>query len=227
MKAIILAAGEGNRMRPLTEHIPKPMLTVHGKTLISYILESLPDAITEYIVVVGYKREVIQENLGSSYKGKPIRYVVQEQKTGTADALKLCHSFLEESERFLLTYADDIYDKESITRCLNHQYSLLVAETDEPERYGVVTLNSDGSVLEIEEKPESPKTNLIAPGIYILDTSIFKYEPKAVKGEYYFTTMLDQFIKEHKVFIEKASFWVTIGYPYDLEKAKDLLRSSS
>ena len=210
-------------MRPLTEHIPKPMLTVHGKPLLTYILESLPDAVTEYIVVVGYKREVIQDYFGTSYKKKPISYVIQEKKTGTADALKLCFPLLNDGERFLLTYADDIYDKESITRCLDHRYSLLVTETDEPERYGVVTLNKDGSVLDIEEKPTHPKSNLIAPGIYILDTNIFDYEPSTLNGEYYFTTMLDQFIKKHKVFTEKADFWVTIGYPHDIGKAEALL----
>ncbi|MDP2665462.1 MAG: sugar phosphate nucleotidyltransferase [bacterium] len=223
MKAIILAAGEGNRMRPLTEHIPKPMLTVLGEPLLLYIFESLPDAVTEFIIVVGYKKEVIQDYFGAAYNGKNITYVVQEEKTGTADALKLCHPLLADGERFLLSYADDIYDKESITRCLDHQYSLLVAETDEPERYGVVTLNKDRSVLDIEEKPTHPKSNLIAPGIYVLDTNIFEHEPTVVKGEYYFTTMLDQFIKEHKVFVEKADFWVTIGYPKDLAKAEHLL----
>lgn len=223
MKAIILAAGEGNRMRPLTEHTPKPMLMVLGKPLLTYVLESLPDAITEIIIVVGYKREAIQEYLGSDYEGRPITYVTQEQKTGTADALKLCHPHLADGERFLLSYADDIYDKESVARCLGHTYSMLVVETDEPERYGVVTLNDDGSVLDVEEKPDHPKSNLIAPGIYVLDTHIFDYEPSVVRGEYYFTTMLDQFIREHKVFTEKAEFWVTIGYPHDLEKAEELL----
>ena len=224
MKAIILAAGEGNRMRPLTENIPQTMLTVLGKPLLSYILESLPDAITEFIIVVGHKNEVIRDFLGTAYNGKKITYVFQEKKTGTADAFKLCRPYLAKEERFLLSYADDIYDKASIVRCLNHQYALLVVETEEPWRYGVVTLHTDGSVLAIEEKPTHPKSNLIAPGIYILDTHIFDYEPRAVKGEYYFTTMLDQFIQEHKVFIEKADFWVTIGYPHDLKKAEDLLK---
>ena len=224
MRAIILAAGEGIRMRPLTERVPKPMLTVLKKPLLSYILESLPDVITEFIIVVGYKREAIQNYFGDAYEGKPISYVIQERKTGTADALKLCRPRLNDGERFLLTYADDIYDKASITRCLDYHYSLLVTETDEPERYGVVMLNKDGLVLDIEEKPAHPKSNLIAPGVYVLDTSIFDHEPRMLNGEYYFTTMLDQFLKKHKVFSTKANFWITIGYPHDLEKAEHMLR---
>ena len=211
-------------MRPLTENTPKPMLMVLGKSLLFYIFQSLPDTITEFIIVVGYKKEVIQNHFGNAYNGKKITYVIQEKKTGTADALKLCRPYLNDGERFLLTYADDIYDAKSIVRCLEHQYSILVAETDEPERYGVVTLNADGSVLEIEEKPMHPKSNLIAPGIYILDTHIFDYEPSALNGEYYFTTMLNQFIKKHKVFVEKADFWVTIGYPHDIERAEEILK---
>ena len=88
----------------------------------------------------------------------------------------------------------------------------------------VVMLNKDGLVLDIEEKPAHPKSNLIAPGVYVLDTSIFDHEPRMLNGEYYFTTMLDQFLKKHKVFSTKANFWITIGYPHDLEKAEHMLR---
>src|SRR3989344_431556 len=223
MKAIILAAGEGKRMLSLTEKVPKPMIEVEGKPLLLYILESMPDSISEFIIVVGYKKEIIQNYFGNKFNGRKIAYVTQENKTGTADALKLCKNLLSDGERFLITYADDIYDKESITKCLNHNYSMLVMESKEPERYGVVSLREDGSVFEIIEKPENPKSNLIAPGIYVIDTGIFNDEPSMLKGEYFFTTMLDQFIKEHKVFTEKANFWVTIGYPRDLDIAKELL----
>ncbi len=220
MKAIILAAGEGKRLRPHTENMPKPMIKVHGKSLLQYILESLPDEISEYILVVGYKKEVIQEFFGNSFKGKPITYITQEEKTGTAHALTLCKNHLAPEERFLLTYADDIYDKESITNCLNHEFAILTAESDEPERYATMHFREDGSVSALIEKPDKPDTNLIAPGVYIINTDIFNYEPVLVKGEYYFTTMLDQFMKDHKVFPENTNFWVTIGYPRDLELAE-------
>lgn len=221
MKVIILAAGEGRRMMPLTKDTPKPMLRVLGKPLLEYIFESLPDEIDTIILVVGYKRELIEGYFGGYFSNKKIVYVVQEGVSGTADALKLCRPLLGADERFLLMYADDLYNKESITRCLNHQFSILVAEIADPRRYGVVELRGNGTVSNIEEKPEHPKTHLIAPGVYVLDTKIFNYEPTEVKGEYYLTTMLDQFLKDHPVFTEKTSFWATIAYPEDLVRAEE------
>ena len=225
MKALILAAGEGKRMMPLTKDMPKPILTVLGKPLLEHIFESLPDEIDTIILVVGYKREIIEQHFGDHFGDKKIIYVVQNGFSGTADALKLCRPLLKDGERFLLTYADDIYDKESITRCLEHPYSLIITEVSDPRRYGVVELRNDGTVLNIEEKPEHPKTNLVAPGVYVLDTKIFEYEPTQTKGEYYLTTMLDQFLKDHTFFAEKASFWATIAYPEDLQKAEELFRA--
>lgn len=227
MKALILAAGEGKRMMPFTKDLPKPMLPVLGKPLLEYIFESLPDEVDIIILVVGYKREVIEEYFGNHFGNKKIIYVVQNGVSGTADALKLCQPFLEHDERFLLMYADDLYNKESITRCLKYPLSLLVAEVEDPRRYGVVELRNDGTVLDIEEKPENPKSNLVAPGVYVLSTKIFEYKPTQTKGEYYLTTMLTQMLKDHIVFAEKASFWATIAYPEDIKKAENLIRASA
>lgn len=225
MKAIILAAGEGKRMMPLTKELPKPMLRVLGKPLLEYIFESLPDEIDTAILVVGYKREIIEKYFSNYFFGKKIVYVVQEGVSGTADALKLCRPLLSHDERFLLMYADDLYNKESITRCLKHPCSLIVAEVADPRRYGVVELREDGTVFDIDEKPENPKTNLIAPGVYVLDTKIFDYEPIETKGEYYLTTMLAKFLKDYPVFAEETSFWATIAYPEDLKKVEDQFRA--
>jgi len=225
MKAIIAAAGEGKRMLPLTLEKPKPMLEVLGKPLLAYILESLPDEIDEVLMVVGYKREIIQNYFGESYQNKKITYIVQEKKTGTGDAVLLCKPYLKEGERFLLSWADDIYDKGSIERCLTHEYCFLVVDAEDPRRYGVVLLNDDGSIKELKEKPEHPKSNTIAPGIYIIDTSIFNYSPGVIHGENHLTPMLDQFIRNHKVFTERAHFWITIGFPDDLRVAEEKMKS--
>lgn len=221
MKAIILAAGKGKRMLPLTQATPKPMLTILSKPLLEYILESLPDEIDTVILVVGYQREKIKDYFGSAFNGKNIRYLVQEDASGTADALILCKPFLEKNERFLLTYADDFYDKESLERCLEHEFSCIVSETSEPERYGVVELRNDGTISDLVEKPESPKTNLVAPGVYVIDTRIFDYEPSEMKGERYLTTMFQQFLKDHRVVAKRVLFWATIAFPEDLKKAEE------
>lgn len=224
MKALLLAAGEGKRMHPLTKEVPKPMLRLRGKPLLQHIIESLPVEVTELIVVVGYKQEAIRSYFGTEFQGRPIRYLVQESYTGTADALELCRPYLAEGERFVLTYGDDIYDTESIARCLTHQYAFLVGEVEDPRRYGVILLNQDGTIAEIEEKPEHPKSNLVAPGLYVLDTKIFDCRPHSEwPHEYYLMAMLNQFVTEQKVYGEKTGRWLTFAYPKDLEAAEMLL----
>ena len=111
MKAVILAAGEGVRMRPLTLKKPKPLLELAGKSLLHHIWELLPNKINEVILVVGYKARMIKKYLGKSFLGKKIVYVHQKTKKGTADALFLAKPYLNPKEKFLLLYADDLHDK--------------------------------------------------------------------------------------------------------------------
>lgn len=213
-------------MMPLTEKIPKPMLRLSGKPLLEHILEYLPQEIDEIIMVVGYKKEVIQDYFKESFQGRKITYLVQENPAGTFDALSLSRPYLEDGERFLLTFGDDIYDRESVARCLRHSYAFLIGEVADPRRYGVVVFNEDGETIqEIEEKPAHPKSNFVAPGVYIVDTSIFDYAPDAqLSQEHYLTNMFNQFVKENRVFVEKVGFWLTFAYPEDLEKAEELLK---
>jgi dTDP-glucose pyrophosphorylase len=224
MKVVILAAGEGLRMRPLTLELHKSMLPVLGKPLLHYIWESLPSMIDEVILVVGHRRETIQSYLMDEYLGKKITYVIQEKKTGTAHALQLCRSYLTDNQRFSLLYADDLHHRESIEKCLAYDRSVLVARVDNPKKFGVVTMDKTGRVIEIEEKPTEPKSNLVACEAYVLDQHIFDYEPtQSSSGEYYLTTMIEQLIRDHQVFAVETKFWHPIGYPADLETAKEAL----
>ena len=222
MKAVILAAGEGIRMRPLTIKKPKPMLELAGKPIIYHIFSTLPPEIKEVILVIGYKGEKIKNYLGDIFQNKKIKYVWQKEKKGTAHALLLCRKYLK-NEKFLLLYADDLHGKKGIENCLRHDLSILVSESKNPERFGVVNIDSDNCVLNIEEKPKKPKSNLVSTGVLVLDQRIFKYRPKRhPNGEYYITTVLDKLIRDHKVIAQKASFWFPIGYPEDLKRAEKL-----
>ncbi len=109
MRCIILAAGEGVRMRPLTLATPKPMIKVCGRPLLEHIIDALPAEVDELILVVGYLREQIRDYFGDSFKRFKINYIVQENKLGTYNALKLCEHLLRLEERFLLIYADDLH----------------------------------------------------------------------------------------------------------------------
>ncbi|TSC68205.1 MAG: glucose-1-phosphate thymidylyltransferase, partial [Parcubacteria group bacterium Gr01-1014_72] len=127
MQCIILAAGEGVRMRPLTLTTPKPLLRVYGKPIIDHILDSLPSAVDSVVLVVGYRREALIRYLGASRGGRRLEYIVQEKPTGTADALLKAREKL--TGAFLLLYADDLHDPEGLRRlAAGNRLALLAAE---------------------------------------------------------------------------------------------------
>lgn len=223
MKAVILAAGEGVRMRPLTLVIPKPLLEVGSKPLIEHIVDNLPEEINELIVVIGYKGEQIQEFLCEKFGGLKVKYVWQKEKLGTGHALKLCQPMLGR-EKFLMLYADDVHGEEGLSRLVARDLALAVAKVDDPRRFGVVLVDERGRIIDIEEKPENPKSKIVSAGAMMLDERIFDYQPyRHPNGEYYLTTMLEQMIKEHEVFAEPVSLWISIASPEDLKKAEEIL----
>lgn len=226
MKALIFAAGMGKRMQPLTFEKPKPLLEVAGKPLLTRIFEILPEEISEIILVIGYKGEMIKSYFGGEWQGKKITYIPQEEPLGTAHALQLCREHLEEGERFLLLFADDLYDRESLRRLLRHERAILVSEVPNPERFGIIVADENGAITDFEEKPRHPKSNLASTGAYLLDTAIFDYESELHEsGEYFLPPMLVKMMKDHDVHIERASLWIPIGYPEDLKKAEKILSS--
>ncbi|OGF61900.1 hypothetical protein A2926_00745 [Candidatus Giovannonibacteria bacterium RIFCSPLOWO2_01_FULL_44_40] len=226
MKAVILAAGEGVRMKPLTNNCPKPMIKILGKPLLHHIMDALPDEVNEVILVVGYLRNQIEEYFGKQFGRFKIKYVRQKEKLGTGHALHLCRKFLG-NDRFLMLYADDLQSKEDLTKLLNHRLALLVRSVKDPRRFGVVVEDKKGRILEIVEKPEHPPSNLASTGVKVLDSRIFQYPlVQHPNGEYYITYPLAQLAKEHEMMAVKADFWLPIGYPDDLKKAEKILRKT-
>ncbi len=226
MKCVILAAGEGQRMRPLTLETPKPLLKVAGKTLLEHIIGSLPPEIEELILVVGYKGEQIVDFFGEKFNGLKVKYVWQNEKLGTGHALKLCEPLLG-GERFMMLYADDIHGELGLRNLLKHELALASTLAEEPEKFGVISVAGDGKIIDIEEKPEKPRSNVVSAGAMVLDGRIFEYEPvRHSNGEFYLTDMVSQMLKKHAIFAVKASSWLPIGYPEDLKKAEEILKTN-
>ncbi|MBI5400779.1 MAG: nucleotidyltransferase family protein [Candidatus Yonathbacteria bacterium] len=224
MKAVIFAAGEGRRLHPLTLEMPKPLVEVLGKPLIQYTWEALPDVIDEVIVVVGYRKEMVRDFLGDEFMGKKVTYVEQFEPLGTAHALKLCKSHLGNEEKFLLMYADDIHGKEGVAKCVEYDRALLVSFVDDPRSFGVVVPNEDGTIKNIEEKPEHPKSNLAVTGVYVLSPEIFEHEVSHTrKGEYYLTDMIERYIHRNPMQIVESDLWLPVGYPHDITRAEEIL----
>lgn len=224
MQAVILAAGEGKRMRPLTLERPKPLILVAGRPILEHVIDALPREVDEIILVVGYKGEMIKKHFGDLYKSRRIKYVFQWMAAGTAHALSIAEPFLRD-ERFFLLNADDLHGKKAFEKALTYPLALLAATHDDPSKFGVIELCADGTLASIIEKPEAPPTNLISTGAMIIDKRIFDYEAvRHENGEYYMTYPLGLFAKEHPITVVEQDFWVPVGCPEDIAIAEEKLR---
>lgn len=224
MQCIILAAGKGTRLRPLTEHTPKPLVTVLGKPLLDHIVEALPSAVDELIIVTGYLEEQIRNHCGEEFHGRRVKYVHQAEQKGTGHALWLCKDFIK--GRFLFMFADDLHGAKDIARAASYTRSMLTLTTHTPERFGIVVRHPDGTLAEMIEKPEHPPSNLASTGVMVLDEHIFEYDLKVEKnGEFYLTDIIAEYAKEYPIAIVEQDLWIPVGYPEDIEKAEKIIQS--
>src|SRR3989344_3002917 len=130
MQAIMFTAGDGSRMRPLTLTKPKALLEVRGKPILLHLGEVLPVAITELIIVVGYLREQIEAYCGKTFLGRPVTYVWQQEKTGTARALQLCQRHLKRESFMVLAAADDLIGAQALQDALTYERSIITSNND-------------------------------------------------------------------------------------------------
>lgn len=181
MKAVILAAGKGTRLHPLTLTRPKHLVPVGGKPIIDHVLTALRQAgITEAVIVTNYMAESLQRYLkdGKNY-AMTLEYAVQEQLKGTADAASYAEIFVQGN--FLLTYGDWLTTPEAIKTVLRtHEKekptaTMGVVAVENPEHYGIIE-HTNSYITRIVEKPprEKAPTNLANAGIYVLSTQIFE-----------------------------------------------------
>jgi len=224
MQAVILAAGKGERLRPLTEDTPKPMVRVNGKPILEYTFSILPENIDEIILVVGYKKRKIIDYFGDSYNGIPIKYVEQKVLNGTAGALDLTRSELREGP-FLFLYGDDLYHPDDLKDVVaSDEPVILVKEVDKPENFGVCIIDDDGYLVDLVEKPKNPPSNLVNPGVYLLNDEIFDVDKFVLpNGEYNLAAQIGLWAKQRKIKTAVARFWQPIGYVQDVEAGNKFL----
>lgn len=224
MQAVILAAGKSTRTYPLTLTRPKPMLKAANKPLLEHNLDAINGCVSEAIIVVGYRKEMIEAYFGRKYNSIKIRYVEQKEQLGTAHAISLVDHYIR--GKFLLMMGDDLYSRRDIKECIKHDYSILVAKVNNPCNFGVV-VERNGIMEDLIEKPQSFVSDLISTALYVLDRKIFgcimKIE-KSQRGELELPDAIRLLSKKEKICCVKSRGWIPIGYPWDLLKADNLLR---
>lgn len=200
MKAIVLAAGVGKRMLPLTQDIPKSLLRIGNQPIMDYIFDALPEEIDTVVVVVGYLENKIRMYLGAKYQGKNIRYVRQEELTGTATALLAARDLFSKGERFIIVYGDELPVTREIEECLSHKYSWLCCKSSNPRQSGIAKIDESGKIIEVVEKSENPPSDMSAAGIMVVNSSIFNYPVvQHENGEYYLASLMNGFMKDNNV----------------------------
>ncbi len=221
MQAVILAAGKGTRLRPLTLEIPKPMLPVGGKPILEHTLAALPTEVDEAIIVVDYLADQIRAHFGDRFGHLKIIYVTQGEKTGTAAALGYARPHLRPGENFMVVHSDDIYSAPDLKAAVKAGPSVLVAESDHPERFGVCVLDKDGNLDYMLEKPENPPCNLVMTGVYVLPHEIFDMPVTTSKnGEITLSEQVGLLAKKIPLKIVRMSLWVPINNHEEYEAAQ-------
>ncbi len=223
MKGVILAAGKGSRLMPLTKAVPKGLLPIYDKPMIFYPLSLLLMlGIREVAIVVSLEdRKLFEDTLGNgSELGLKIKYVIQGEANGSAGAFRMAKSFVKGSDVVVLCcdnilIGEGVYAiMESGIKNLKEGYSSILTHTvQDAKPYGVVEMEKDGFVSSIVEKPKKPKSNLIALGIYFYTKDVvekmYKID-KSARGEYEITDLNKLFIKEGRlkaVKIKKAKWY--------------------
>lgn len=214
-------------MRPLTFTIPKPLLKIGGKPIIDRIISVLPEEITELVVVVRYLGDQIKNYLGGEFAGRRIHFAEGSEK-GTAYSFLAARDFFRNGERFLFIYGDELVIAEDVISCLEKDLGIVVFESDKPQLHGMVDLNKDGSVGALIEKPQKSKSILAVDGVMVLNSDIFNYVPAANEtGEYYFTSLLNQFVNNKTVWpVKSVGFIGDITTPEDIGRIEKILKDS-
>lgn len=227
MKAVILAAGKGTRMLPLTEKVPKVLIPVRGEPFLWYLLKNLKDAgIEEFGIVVGYKKEQIRKFVEKE-KIRNVTFIEQKEQLGTGHAVFQAKEFAG-NERFIVISGDNLYSVNDIKAIVQENRNIIAGlEVENPSAYGVLVVDGN-KLIRIDEKPENPVSNLVNTGLYNFGPEIFEAIEKIGKspmGEYELTDAMTLLAKEGKMLVKKLNdFWIDMGKLSDIPNVEAKIR---
>lgn len=217
MKAIILAAGRWTRMIPITDTIPKPLISIAGKPILEHNLEHLYSHVDEIIIIVKYLQEQIKEYFWDNYKGTPITYFEQWEDKWTAGALK----GIQTTQDVFIIYGDQILEKIDYNTMFEYKwYGALATKVTDPHKYWIYKTNSEWFAEQLIEKPEHFIWNLANIWGFKLPASIFDILttlPISPWWEYEIPDLINLFLLQHPFKIFEAQWtFIDVWYPWDI-----------
>jgi bifunctional UDP-N-acetylglucosamine pyrophosphorylase/glucosamine-1-phosphate N-acetyltransferase len=222
MQTVVLAAGEGTRMRPLTEDRPKPMLPVAGRPLVDHTVSAAVEAgASRIVLVVGYEADAVRAHFDDEIRGVPVTYAVQTEQRGTADAVRAARPELAD-EPFVVLNGDALYDVPSLSALYDGGPAVGSYRVDDPSQYGVLAV-SDARVTGVVEKPADPPSDLINAGAYAFPAVARSWLDvgESERGELELTDVLDRACEEFDVRAVPFERWLDVGRPWELLAANE------
>ena len=219
MQCVLLAAGMGKRMWPLTATRPKVMVPVANRPMLAHLIDAAVSVgLDDIVCVVGYREEAVRNYFGKGEQfGAKISYVVQRSQRGTGDALLSARHLL--AEDFILLNGDMLLSPRDLQKVAGSDGVCMgLAEVENPEEYGVVEIEN-GLISALYEKTPNPPTNLINAGAYHLDSRIFEYLKGCAvseRGEVELTDALQEYIRNGELEGIVLPSWMDIGQPWNI-----------
>lgn len=225
MKAIILAGGQGSRLKPLTDSIPKALVPLGDSTLLETVIDSLPDTIDTVVITTKYLGDSIEEKIGVTYNNKTILYTVQPaDREGTWPALYCTKDLVEKGEQFLVLNCDDLFKKEELEKiAVSKKIGMGVTTTIMPAKYHSIKISEEGIVLGLERHPNENREELVqdtfANGLFLLDSTVFSFPAVSlIDGEAGLPQTLLKHTDNYPLFAHRIESWKPCNSFEDLEK---------
>ena len=231
MQALLLAGGEGTRLRPLTYTTPKPVLPLAGRPFLTFMLDwAHSHGVDEAILSCGFMSDAVRRVLGDIYDGMRLRYVVEEEPLGTAGPVRLAYDEDLLEERFLVLNGDVLTDIDLTAELQHHERTgaratLALHAVEDTSSYGVVPTAEDGAVEAfIEKGDDDPPTNRINAGAYVIERDVVESSIPAGRAVSFEREVFPSLVGGGLYGFEAVGYWIDIGTPERyLEATWDLL----